>query len=184
MDLNIFFRLFILVFSITMFIVWYFVYFKRKNKEKRCSEKMIGKVIRYSMANYNNVHLPVVEYYVNSKRYTVVGPRFKLITHKKVRNSFYNRESVINSNLTNKDELPDSLKYEYYSNGIVSIQKLPLYDLYPINSEVTVYYNPLKPKESYVQRYIKPSKFLNFILILGVIFLLVSVILLLSSIRK
>lgn len=179
MNLNMFFGLYMLVFSIAMFFVWYFIYFNKKNKDKRCSEKTIGKVIRYSTANYNDIHLPVVEYYVNSKRYTVVGPKFKLVTQKKVMNSLSDEGSVITSNLTNKDNLPDSLKYKIYSNGIINIKKIPLYDLYPIDGDATVYYNPAKPKESYVQRYIKPSKFLNFIFILGIIFLLVALYLLL-----
>ena len=178
MDLNIFWGLYILLFSVTMFIVWYFVYLKRKNKEKRCSEKTIGKIIRYSTASYNNVHLPVVEYYVNDKRYTVVGPKFKLITQKKISNFLSNKESIINSNLTNKEKLPNSLKYKTYSNGIINIKKIPLYDLYPINGYATVYYNPLKPKESYVERYIRPSKILNLILLLGIILLLASIYLL------
>ena len=61
---------------------------------------------------------------------------------------------------------------------IINFKKLPLYELYPINSEVDVYYNPSKPKESYVDRNIKSSKLLNLILLGGIIFLIFALIIL------
>lgn len=178
MKLNIFWCIYILAFSLAMFITWYFIYFKKRNKEKRCLEKTTGVVVRYSNMRYNGIRLPVVQYSANNREYTVVGPKFRWIIIKKINNPLNNSKSEIISNLTTKESLPEVLKISLYNSQIINFKKLPLYELYPINSEVDVYYNPSKPKESYIDRNIKPSKLLNLILLGGIIFLIFALIIL------
>lgn len=174
MNLNIFWSIYILTFSLAMFIIWYFTYFKKRNKEKRCLEKITGIVIRYSNTRYNGIRLPVVQYIVDNKKYKVVGPKFRWIVVKKINNPLNNSKNEIISNLTTKKSLPEILKISLYNNQIINFKRLPLYELYPVNSEVEVYYNPSKPKESYVERNIKPSKLLNLILLGGIILMIFS----------
>ncbi|MEI3499083.1 MAG: hypothetical protein V8Q71_00970 [Bacilli bacterium] len=45
MNLNIFWSIYILTFSLAMLIIWYFTYFKKRKKEKRCLKKTTGIVI-------------------------------------------------------------------------------------------------------------------------------------------
>ena len=85
-----------------------------------------------------------------------------------------NSKNEIISNLTTKKSLPEILKISLYNNQIINFKRLPIYELYPVNSEVEVYYNPSKPKESYVERNIKPSKLLNLILLGGIILMIFS----------
>lgn len=174
MNLNIFWSIYILTFSLAMLIIWYFTYFKKRNKEKRYLEKTTGIVIRYSNTRYNGIRLPVVQYIVDNKKYKVVGPKFRWIVVKKINNPLNNSKNEIISNLTTKKSLPEILKISLYNNQIINFKRLPLYELYPVNSEVEVYYNPSKPKESYVERNIKPSKLLNLILLGGIILMIFS----------
>lgn len=174
MNLNIFWSIYILTFSLAMLIIWYFTYFKKRNKEKRCLEKTTGIVIRYSNTRYNGIRLPVVQYIVDNKKYKVVGPKFRWIVVKKINNPLNNSKNEIISNLTTKKSLPEILKISLYNNQIINFKRLSIYELYPVNSEVEVYYNPSKPKESYVERNIKPSKLLNLILLGGIILMIFS----------
>lgn len=174
MNWNIFWGLYTLAFAAATLLVWYFFSYKKRKVEVKCTEKTIGKVIRYSRGLYNDIHLPVVEYSVDNISYKVVGPKFKGTIKKTISNPFNNAESEIESNLTTRDNLPETLKLNIKKNTIVSITKSPLFKLYPIGSEVEVYYNPNKPKMSYVQRFIKPIWILNASLFIGIILLVLS----------
>ena len=105
MNLNIFWSIYILTFSLAMLIIWYFTYFKKRNKEKRCLEKTTGIVIRYSNTRYNGIRLPVVQYILDNKKYKVVGPKFRWIVMKKINNPLNNSKNEIISNLTTKKSL-------------------------------------------------------------------------------
>ena len=174
MNWNIFWGLYTLAFAIGILLVWYFLSYKKKKVEVKCTEKTSGKIIRYSRVLYNNISLPVVEYSVDNISYEVVGPKFKGTVIKTISNPFNNAESEIESNLTTRDKLPEILKLNIKRNSIASITKSPLFDLYPIGSEVEVYYNPNKPKMSYVQRFVKPIWILNASLFIGIVLLALS----------
>ena len=175
MNLNIFFGVYILVFAIVIFIVWYFLYVRKNKKYVRCTEKIIGKVVRYSIVRYNDISLPVVEYVVDGKSYNAVGPHFRGVVKFSFQSPFNKIKTQIKSNLTTREELPETLKLNVKRNNLVSYEISPLLDLYPIGSKVFVYYNPLKPKESYVERFLKPSKWLNLILLLAIILVCLSI---------
>lgn len=175
MNLNIFFGVYILVFAIVIFIVWYFLYVRKNKKYVRCTEKTTGKVVRYSIVRYNDISLPVVEYVVDGKSYNAVGPHFRGVVKFSFQSPFNKIKTQIKSNLTTREELPETLKLNVKRNNLVSYEISPLLDLYPIGSKVFVYYNPLKPKESYVERFLKPSKWLNLILLLAIILVGLSI---------
>ena len=175
MNLNIFFGVYILVFAIVIFIVWYFLYVRKNKKCVKCTEKIIGKVVRYSIVRYNDISLPVVEYVVDGKSYNAVGPHVRGVVRFSFSSPFNKIKTEIKSNLTTREELPEILKLNVRRNNLVSYELSPLLDLYPIGSEVFVYYNPLKPKESYVERFLKPSKWLNLILLLAIILVGLSI---------
>lgn len=175
MNWNVFWGIYILAFAVGILLVWYFLYYKKRKIKELCTNKITGKIIRYSAVHYNDVSLPVVEYVVNGQTYKVVGPKFKATVTSSFSNPFNNVESEITSNLTTREELPEVLKIKINRNSIASYIQSPLKDLYPIDSEVDVYYNPNNPKMSYVQRFIKPSGWLfNLFLIIGIILLVIG----------
>ena len=54
-------------------LVSYLFGIRPKNKAKRCSCKIKGTVIGPSLYSYNDtIRIPLVEYYVNGRRYRVV----------------------------------------------------------------------------------------------------------------
>lgn len=171
---NISWGLYMLVWSIVILLVWYFLSYKKIKDKGKCTEKTVGKIIGYSKVLYNDIGLPVVEYSVGNISYKVVGPKFKATIVKTISTPFNKTESQIESNLTTRDDLPDTLKLKVECNSNINITKSPLLDLYPIGSEVDVYYNPIKPKMAYVQRAVKPLWFVNAFLFIGIISLALS----------
>lgn len=174
MNMNVFWGIYVLVFGIGTLIVWYFFSPKKKQMKKKCTMKITGKIISYSNVLYGGISLPVVSYAVNNVVYKVVGPKFKSYVVKTISNPFNKVESSIESNLTTREELPQTLKMTIRRNGLVSFTKSPLQDLYPVGSDVDVYYNPSNPKMSYVQRYVKPLRFVDAFLFIGIILVALS----------
>lgn len=160
MNWNLFWGIYVGGFAIALWIVFYFLGLKKINKGNRCTSHTIGKIIRYSNVSYGGFHIPLVEYYVNGMQYKVVGPRFRHSSVITVSNPFNNVNSHFECNLTTRDKLPEVLKVKIWKNSFASITNSPLKNLYPIDSEVDVYYNPRKPKEAFVQRYEGYSKLL------------------------
>lgn len=175
--MNVFWCIYCLAFSIAGFVMLYFMGIRNISKEKRCSEKTVGKVIRYSIIYYNDVRLPVVEYFVGEHKYTVVGPKFKGIIKKFVHNPFNGKKREMSNNLTTRENLPDVLRVSCYNNSVYNYEVSPLVPLYPIGSEVVVYYNPNKPKDAFVQRYVSLPWGLTFAmpLLFGVGFLIFGI---------
>lgn len=170
MNWNIFWGTYILVFAIIMFCVWYFIDFKKTVLKKKCTDKTNGKIIKYSRIAYNKINLPVVEYIVNGVTYKTVGPKFKGTITKCFSASFA-KSSSVETNLTTRENLPDVLKIHIKNSSYI---ENPLLSLYPIGSDVEVYYNPNKPRMSYVQRVVKPYWLLKILLFLSIVLLIFS----------
>lgn len=172
MNWNIFWGLYTLAFAVASLLVWFFLYYRKKHYTELCSVKTTGTIVRYSAVRYNDVRLPVVEYTANGHTYTVVGPKFSATVTKSFSSPFHRVKSDITSNLTTWENLPDVLKLNLRQNSIASLTESPLLELYPIGSQVDVFYNPRKPKMAYVQRFPRPQKVLyTIVLLLGITFL-------------
>ena len=102
---------------------------------------------------YNDISLPVVEYTANGRTYTVVGPKFSATVTESFSSPFHRAKTDITSNLTTREDLPSVLKLNLRQNSLAGLTESPLLELYPIGSEVDVFYNPRKPKMAYVQRF-------------------------------
>ena len=117
--------------SFVLFILAFKLFYKYIIQEKRCTSKVKGIIKKYTLATRggenSGIHLPVVHYIVNGKEYKVVGPEYKA-------------ENQI-------------LKINRTSNSFAGVYNNPIEELYPINSEIDVYYDPSNPKLSYVLRY-------------------------------
>ena len=128
--------------------------------DKKCTEKTEGKIIRYSNVLYNDVSLPVVEYTVDGNQYKVVGPRFLSSVSKTVATPLNSVVSEVKLEGFDNGEIPQVLRYQVRRNSFISVTKSPLMERFPIGGKVTVYYDPNKPKLSYVERPLKPGRFL------------------------
>lgn len=163
------------IFGITLALLCYFFYFKNLGKDKRCTKKTTGIVKRPSHIRYGDMPIPLVIYKVDNREYKVAGPRFKTSITTSVSTPFGNPITEVKSNLDTRDNLPDKLIIKTRGNSSIKITKSPLMELFPIGSEVDVYYNPRNPKESYVIRHLEPGRWIGLLLgSLSLIFFLLS----------
>lgn len=144
-----------------IFIYFMFNYFILSNyrNAKRCTEKTEGVIVRYSYALYNGISLPVVEYTVNGNQYKVVGPKFQRAISNTVSTPLGSIVSDVKMDNFEDGEIPQVLRYKIYRNSFISITKSPLEEYFPVGSKVAVYYDPKKPKYSYVARPLKPGRY-------------------------
>lgn len=144
-----------------IFIYFMFDYFILSNyrNAKRCTEKTEGVIVRYSYALYNGISLPVVEYTVNGNQYKVVGPKFQRAISNTVSTPLGSIVSDVKIDNFEDGEIPQVLRYKIYRNSFISLTKSPLMERFPIGGKVTIYYDPKKPKYSYVERPLKPGRF-------------------------
>lgn len=152
--------------TIVLGLLTYFLGWKKWYiSKKACTEKVQGKVVKYTIGSRSKhapIHLPVVEYVVNGKKYKVVGPKYKAVVEKyKSTFTSINQTDVF-------DPTEDVLYLELIANSGVSLQTNPFETLFPKESTVDVYYDPKHPKKAYVLRYTS-EKFKFYILLLGTI---------------
>lgn len=142
----------------TYFMFDFFILSNYRNA-KRCTEKTEGVIIRYSYALYNGISLPVVEYTVNGKQYKVVGPKFQRAISNTVSTPLGSIVSDVKMDNFEDGEIPQVLRYKIYRNSFISLTKSLLMERFPIGGKVTIYYDPKKPKYSYVERPLKPGRY-------------------------
>ena len=143
--------------SFVLFILAFKLFYKYIIQEKRCTSKVKGIIKKYTLATRggenSGIHLPVVHYIVNGKEYKVVGPEYK--AYKIIaKSSPFGKNEMENLNPEEKEKLENQiLKINRTSNSFAGVYNNPIEELYPINSEIDVYYDPSNPKLSYVLRY-------------------------------
>ncbi len=136
--------------TLVLFVLAFKLFYKYLIQEKRCTSKVKGTIKKYTLASRggenSGVHLTIVFYNVNGKEYKVIGPEYKAY-------KIITKSSPLNSNNTEYKEENQVLKINRTTNSFVGIYQNPIEKLYPINSEIDVYYDPNKPKLSFVLRY-------------------------------
>ena len=142
----------------TYFMFDYFILSNYRNA-KRCTEKTEGVIIRYSYALYNGISLPVVEYTVDGNRYKILGPKFLYAISNTISTPLGSIVSDVKMDNFEDGEIPQVLRYKIYRNSFISLTKPPLEEYFPVGSKVAVYYDPKKPKYSYVARPLKPGRY-------------------------
>ena len=142
----------------TYFMFDYFILSNYRNA-KRCTEKTEGVIIRYSYALYNGISLPVAEYTVDGNRYMVVGPKFRSAISNTISTPLGSIVSDVKMDNFEDGEIPQVLRYKIYRNSFISLTKSPLMERFPIGGKIAVYYDPKKPKYSYVARPLKPGRY-------------------------
>ncbi|MEG0749354.1 MAG: hypothetical protein RR408_04840 [Carnobacterium sp.] len=132
--------------------IW--LYLKERRIKKNSINHILGEVVNYS---YNQSRAPVVEYEVNGKSYkTALGYSVVITTS----STFKPIKSKV------KGDILDT-KLRIKNNSAVSIN-MTMQEAFPLGSYMNVYYNPDKPKESFVERF-APSY-------IGLVFMFASII--------
>ena len=144
--------------AFTYFMFDFFILSNYRNA-KRCTERTEGVIIRYSYALYNGISLPVVEYTVDGNQYKVVGPKFLSAISNTISTPLGSIVSDVKMDNFEDGEIPQVLRYKIYRNSFISLTKSPLEEYFPVGSKVAVYYDPKKPKYSYVERPLKPGRY-------------------------
>ena len=113
---------------------------------------VVGKVERGAALNYGGHRTAVCSYVVNGKRYEVVGPKF--LTGSVA--------SGARSNLTDRKHLPmnvvgplrhyDRSQNDFDDNTVGPYEISVIAELYPIGSDVDIYYDANDPSKAYVER--------------------------------
>lgn len=138
--------------SAVLFLLAYLLFYKYLIQEKKCTAKTKGVVKRYSIGNRGgnaNIHLPIVCYEVEGKEYKVMGPEYsyyKVVTK-------MNPKANINTEAGYRETEKQGLEIMQKRNAFVSFSTNVIAEMYPINTEIDVYYNPQNPKLAYVLRY-------------------------------
>lgn len=118
------------------------------------------------------IGLSTVFYTINGKEYKIVGPKYK--TYKVITKS-----RPLSKNSMEYKEENQVLTINRTSNSFVGKYKNPIEELYPIDSEIDVYYNPENPKLSYVLRYCNKKWTFWLTFLSGVLVLVIDIIILL-----
>ena len=135
-----------------------------KRQNKLCTKKTDGIVKQYGFPGNGRVY-PIVEYFVNGTCY-------------KAKKKF---RGIITTQLSG---VPVPMKSEVYEDekgwlhvktGAIANLRQFAEQLWPINSKMTVYYNPNNPKKCYVDRPISKSFTSMMFIIMGTVTILSSV---------
>ena len=169
--IKIVFGIFLTIFSVVLFIIAFKVYYKYLIQEKRCKARTKGIVKKYTLANrggeHSGVHLPIIYYEVNGKEYKVTGPEYK--SYRTVTTS---SPLESNSEVEYKEDEKQRLIIKQKVNSFISIYKNPMEKIYPIGSEIDVYYDESNPRLAYVLRYCN-RKWAFWLIFLSALFILV-----------
>lgn len=143
----------IAIVGIVVFVVW-IRQCKRQaqNDPAKCSQHVVGKVIGGGTASYGGNLVPLCSFEVDGVEHRVEGPLFE----------YANTAPGLACNCTSRENLPayfSGPSVVEYGASVLSNDELfansCLARLYPMGSDVDIYYEPGNPGNAYVQRPIK-----------------------------
>lgn len=154
----VFWVVFLTIWIIALSLLAYFLGFRKLGIVKRCTCLTEGRVISYSMIRYNGISLPVVEYVIDGVAYRVVGPKFKATATSSWSTPTGPVITEVRSNLIPGQPLPKVLRLNTRGNSLASAMHSPLAEFYPVGGSARVFFNPDRPKESFVERWAGAEK--------------------------
>lgn len=135
-----------------------------KRQNQLCTKQTDGSVKQYGFPGNGRVY-PIVEYFVNGTCYK---------TKKKFRGIKTTQISGVPVPV--KSEVYEDEKgWLHVKTGFIANLRQLAEQLWPINSKMTVYYNPNNPKKCYVDRPISKSFTSMMFIIMGIVTILLSV---------
>lgn len=162
---------------VVLFLAFKFFY-KYLVQEKRCTSKTNGIVKKYTFSSRggenSGIRLPVVYYKVNDIEHKVIGPEYKTYITKTIKSL-----SITENKTFFEEKANQKLIVTHNVNSFNSIYRNPMRELYPIDSEIDVYYDPNNPKLSYALRYCNRKFWFWLMLSLGLVIWLIDILILL-----
>ena len=145
--------LLLIIISIPFFI-------REKALKKKCSAQTIGHVIKYKRCggDNNRYYTPVAEFEAEGKTYKAYR-HFKSFSKVKVTNSLSD-QNFAELVVTSKERLHMQIR-EGQGGVIHSL----VAEKWPIGSEVPIFYNPAKPKQSFVEKVVTVSNVVGIVLL-------------------
>lgn len=132
-----------------------FIRIFEKKKSRKCSESVVGQVIDYKYNGDGGV-FPVVSYEVDGNTYTVIRRFRGVITKTIITPTHFHQDSGAYVNRNDYLVVPRS--------AITSFRKMAE-ELWPIGSDMVVYYNPDSPKCAYAEKLPSAMSFVSIMFI-------------------
>lgn len=143
MTVNVFVSLLLAPIGLTFFMIGLLIFRADRKMLTGCTQVVKGKVVRFTFWENNGVHFPVVEYVVNNITYKQTLKYGMVLRLSSPAHSF---ETTVENDVMGNNLIIRA------NSGIYSN---PLVKCFPEGSELDVYYDPQKPKRSYVMRFRK-----------------------------
>jgi len=142
-------------------------------KKQRCSKVVKGKVVSYSAVSKSSayVRLPIVEYEVDGEKYRITGPQYNYTTV--TVSSPFIKETTQEYTT---DLYSQVFRVKIKRNAFFSSLKNPMATLFPLGSEIDVFYDPDKPRRAYVLRLLDNKGIVTIFSLLGVLMLAVAIV--------
>lgn len=128
--------------GLLLLILGFLFLMMQKRKGAGCASSVIGNVVKHCFPGEGRM-FPVVQYQVEGQIYTVKRRYRGIITKTRVSpKKIYEEKGVY---VTEKD-------YLFIPMSAITNLKAKAQELWPIGSEMLVYYNPLSPKQAYAEK--------------------------------
>ena len=135
-----------------------------KRKNKLCTKQTEGVVIKYGFSGAERMY-PIVQYFVDGTCYEA-KKKFRGIKIKKISGAPISAHS---------ESYEDEKGWLHVKIGPIANLREIAEQLWPINSKMTVYYNPNNPKKSYIDRPIAKSFESTMFILMGFVIIILSV---------
>ncbi len=133
-----------------------------RKKINRCSEKTLGTIVKYSYLS--RAFAPIAKFCVDGESYEIKR-KFRGVIEIKKPLSLHNNKGAY---VSDKDFL------HIHRAAITDFESMAK-TLYPLGSKLTVYYNPQKPKEAFLEKLPSKSSVLTLVFIgTGIYFILLG----------
>lgn len=113
--------------------------------------------------------LPKIEYQTNQVVFTITGPEYRSVVVSSVSTPFRKQQETEYTT----DIYAQSFRYHIRKNSLFSVEGNPMRELFPLGSEIDVFYDPYNPQLAYVLRYAN-KKFVFYLLLFGGLLLLTA----------
>ena len=163
----------LLIVSFVQFFLAYKLGWKYMIQEERCTSKTTGRIVGYSMVRQGEspLRLPKVEYETNQGTFKITGPEYRSIVTSSFSSPFRKEQEV---NYTT-DVYSQKFRYHIKRNSMMSVERNPMAVLFPVESEIDVFYDPYKPELAYALRYANKKWLFYLFMILDVSLLMLSI---------
>lgn len=167
--LKLIFGIFLALWTIGLIFIAFRFFFRYTKEKEQCTKETVGEVVGYEwFSRGNGLRLPILTFVVDGKEYKTVGPRYKWFKTIKVRKPGLKTDQKYTTDIY-------SQTFNHKITGSGMIIKNPMQELFPIWSTLPVFYDPKKPKLSYVLRYCELGWLFWVLLILATITILVNI---------